>query len=99
MLPGGRQLGSVHPHRAPSLTTNLAHRPPCKSPPRCPPLQRYKICPTHCVMPGIVKDGRVLRFCQQVGGLGWLGGQVVASVLHLSAVPFTWGLEVAGGCR
>lgn len=37
-------------------------------------MQRYKICPTHCVMPGIVKDGRVLRFCQQVGGLGGLGG-------------------------
>ncbi|PRW21027.1 ligase [Chlorella sorokiniana] len=28
---------------------------------------RYKICPAHCVMPGIVKDGRVLRFCQQCG--------------------------------
>ena len=31
------------------------------------PSQRYKICSAHCVMPGIVKDGRVLRFCQQVG--------------------------------
>lgn len=28
---------------------------------------RYKICPTHCVMPALVRDGGTVRFCQQVG--------------------------------
>ncbi len=38
---------------------------------------RYKICPNHCVMPGIVKDGRVLRFCQQVGAAQLAGSRAL----------------------
>ena len=38
---------------------------------------RYKICPNHCVMPGIVKDGRVLRFCQQVGAAQLVGSRAL----------------------
>lgn len=32
---------------------------------------RYKICPQHCTMPCIVRNGEHLRFCQQAS---WAGG-------------------------
>lgn len=35
--------------------------------------QRYRICEVHIKLPQVLKDGRLQRFCQQVGrwGSGW----------------------------
>ena len=54
-------------------------------------MQRYKICPNHCVMPCIVRGGEHLRFCQQVWGV------YVAAVRHWGSL--TAGTAAAWRCR